>query len=884
MLASGALIASLLAVGATPAGADTDKADNKASTEACVGDAIADDMFTDVSDDHSHVDAINCVAYYGITNGTGDGSTYSPNDEVTRAQMAVFIAHAAGAAGVDLGDGSGGFDDIGDIWQEAQDAINGLASSGMIAKGGDFRPGDDITRAEMATFLVGLLAKAAPNVTIDSDGAIQLGESGSTSVADDHFADARGSLPRANDAEVSAIYELGITKGASAAATQDDTEPPLDYNYEPAGTVNRGQMAAFITRALAHTSVRPAGISAQYDGSDVVVSARDDVFQPESNVVVDLFTTDTDGEDLAFRGDGSCADVGKVSETGKYDCEIDGEDPITGGDGDASVPLGGVDDGGTVVWAWTGDSEDTIDEDTEGVYRLAIDEDEEKSIAASVRISTEFSGDKAHLGSSVLYTVQLEDEDGDAATNGVDGKKPAQFLVTLVTTAIVDIDPASDVVELGRNPQDASVVATLPLTTDEDGKATFPVSGLPDLDPGDDRDEYVVDIYIQPKPEGNAPPVATAKYYIDDADTQTSPSRTGLVPVRSGRAVEDGVLSSDIGDGLVFSTEDSSRAAGGVSVETAADFVAAAGRGASNRATVTVSDQYGDPLPGSRVWLTSTVVVDDMNTDDTEDDELLVIGGGRSFAVGRDGSYTFGYEREGDGGETEMLKALWDHDGDTCSQDEVDGVENTSWNVFINNNLVTDDQGDVTGADLNGDGDGDELPLSGAVMWDHDGDDGVTTDEVPVTKDCADTRPVQRDNEGVAVDPGDEIDDEKRTLTHGSAPKFGVETVQWAAVAAGDAETRATLAEGGYVIQEFDTETNTIFVATEITNEDGETTVDDDSALVVYYDSNDRFNKDGDATTYAGFEKALAKGASLHGNIQATGGSRATNEYSVTPE
>ena len=89
-----------------------------------------------MSDEHAFKDAINCIAYYGITNGTGDGSTYSPNDDVTRAEMAVFIARAAKVAGVDVGMGSGGFSDIGDTWQEAQDAINGLASSGMIDSGG----------------------------------------------------------------------------------------------------------------------------------------------------------------------------------------------------------------------------------------------------------------------------------------------------------------------------------------------------------------------------------------------------------------------------------------------------------------------------------------------------------------------------------------------------------------------------------------------------------------------------------------------------------------------------------------------------------------------------------------------------------------------------
>ena len=293
--------------------------------------------------------------------------------------MALFIARAAEAAGVDLGDAmDAGFSDIDDAWPGAQDAINRLTSKGIISKDDTFRPGDDITRAEMATFLIGLLNKASSNVTI-VNGVIRLGASGSTTVADDHFGDSRATLPRANDAEVSALYELGVTKGASAAAVQDDTEPPLDFNYEPAASVNRGQMAEFIVRALGHTSVRPEGISAQYDGSDVVVSARDENFQPVSNVVVDLFTTDTDGADLAMRANGACSEVNKVSDTGKYSCEIDGEDQITGGDGDTSVPLGGVDDGGTVVWAWTGDDKDTVDDDTD-LYRLDIDEDEEKSI------------------------------------------------------------------------------------------------------------------------------------------------------------------------------------------------------------------------------------------------------------------------------------------------------------------------------------------------------------------------------------------------------------------------------------------------------------------------------------------------------------------------
>ena len=74
MLAVGALIASLFAVGATPAAAidEDSKQDNAVKTTACLGDAAADQGFTDVSDG---ADAVNCMAYYGITAGMATAFT-----------------------------------------------------------------------------------------------------------------------------------------------------------------------------------------------------------------------------------------------------------------------------------------------------------------------------------------------------------------------------------------------------------------------------------------------------------------------------------------------------------------------------------------------------------------------------------------------------------------------------------------------------------------------------------------------------------------------------------------------------------------------------------------------------------------------------------------
>ncbi|MXZ53575.1 MAG: S-layer homology domain-containing protein, partial [Acidimicrobiaceae bacterium] len=434
VLAAGALVASVLAAGAGPAVAVTDRADHITRLSACVGDAATDHMFTDVSQGHAFRDAINCVAYYGITQGTGDGTTYSPSQEVTRAEMAVFIARAAKAAGVDLGGtGNARFNDIDGTWQEAQDAINRLASNGMIPSGGAFRPDDAITRSEMATFLVGLLVEAAPNVTKDSSGAILLGVPGSRSVADDRF-------PDTDDPEAAAIYELGVTRGASAAEVQDRTMPPLDLNYEPDTTVDRGQMAAFITRALAHTSVRPAGVSAQFDGADVIVSMRDDKYRPVSGAAVDVFWTTADRADSALMADGTCS-VAEVTraDLSSFTCEIDGTDPVTGNDGDATVEVIGlrrVPAGGAAVWAWTGSDGDTVKAGTE-LYRLDVAEGADVGFASETLVTTAFNARRVRIGGSVLYTMQLRDIVSKVST-GVDGRSPARWSLSVRTQGVTD--------------------------------------------------------------------------------------------------------------------------------------------------------------------------------------------------------------------------------------------------------------------------------------------------------------------------------------------------------------------------------------------------------------------------------------------------------------
>lgn len=105
------------------------------------------DPFTD--DENSQFEAdINAVAAAGITTGT-TATTFSPNDPVTREQMAAFLVRALALADVT----TDAFTD--DEASFAEDEINALATSG-ITKGTSatlFSPSAPVLRDQMASFL-----------------------------------------------------------------------------------------------------------------------------------------------------------------------------------------------------------------------------------------------------------------------------------------------------------------------------------------------------------------------------------------------------------------------------------------------------------------------------------------------------------------------------------------------------------------------------------------------------------------------------------------------------------------------------------------------------------------------------------------------------------
>lgn len=190
------------------------------TSTACPPEEMPDHGFPDVEETNVHGDMISCVTWYEITHGKTE-YTYAPAGQVTRGQMASFIARSMDVTDIEMPQPSDqGFTDTeGNVHE---DNINRLAELGVV-KGVDaetYAPRIPVTRAQMASFLVRAFEKVTGR------------ELGATS---DHFSDDNGSVHEEN---INAAAEIGMTAGKT-----------LD-TYEPHQPVRRDQMASFLARKL----------------------------------------------------------------------------------------------------------------------------------------------------------------------------------------------------------------------------------------------------------------------------------------------------------------------------------------------------------------------------------------------------------------------------------------------------------------------------------------------------------------------------------------------------------------------------------------------------------------------------------------------------------
>jgi hypothetical protein len=173
-------------------------------------------------DDDGHIfeTAIEWLDAQGITSGCNPplNNRFCPNDRVTRGQMAAFLVRALdyGTIGNDYF-----IDDNGSIFENA---INRLRTAEVTLgcnppANNRYCPNDFVTRGQMAAFLVRALGY--------TDAGI-----GDWFVDDD-----------------SSVFESAIDKLRTAGVTLG-CNPPVNNRYCPDDFVTRGQMAAFLKRAL----------------------------------------------------------------------------------------------------------------------------------------------------------------------------------------------------------------------------------------------------------------------------------------------------------------------------------------------------------------------------------------------------------------------------------------------------------------------------------------------------------------------------------------------------------------------------------------------------------------------------------------------------------
>jgi len=623
------MVASLLAVGASPAAAAEIKTGeaNQASPShttkmtACLGAAEDDAGFTDVSEMHAFYGAINCLAHYGITEGKGDG-TYDPEATVSSFEMELFMSRAAKLVGAD-----------------AEDVV------------GDVMMSDPVTRAEMAVLIANLLVESAHNdVEIGSDGLISIDDNLARTF--DHYADARGSQPRSVDASISALYELGVVKGTGDATT-----------FSPSDDVDRGEMAAIITRALAHTNARPAGLTAQADGATIVVSVRADNHDPEVNVLVDAFWVSSERADRAIDDDGECRPLVKPVDDDSDECEIDDDSTGTNNDGQARI-YGLPDDldEEVTVWVWQGEEGDEVDADTElfpltvGPLTPPVEHEAIKVTEVSPRVPLVKFGQTYNLSAQLQATVDGEDVDVAPEKGGTTYVLVKELYAEEVGLDATTQKPMFASSDNGAAPQrdvdgtatDLALVrrTTEPLKFNDNGLATFSVTADdPDPSPGS-RDDY-----------------RTVVWRITDT---------------AAEGAKGTKVSREVRDAIVFAEEPSMVTT--LRVSATNTYVEAPGSTGSegNSVRVTVLDQYQRPMNNIAVTLERVTVAAGPPPTQTRlasdspnaNDDFL----SKPRHTDSTGTVRVSYKKKGTA-ETQSLIAVHDPDTGYCDVDHAEYAE-----------------------------------------------------------------------------------------------------------------------------------------------------------------------------------------------------------------
>ena len=480
VLSSLALLVGIVVAGSVSGNAADPAPDYLASFDACPEEIIPAAGFVDVSPLDPSAADIDCIAYYGITNGTSL-TAYSPDDPVTREHMALFLVRLAGLVGINAqADVDTPFEDIAHLGEESREAIRRIYRLGITvgATATTYEPARNVSRGEMALFLQRLMDLMVPA----ADGRIPFGFTPDDVNDNDWNFDVASpfqdleTVPHTVFDAVTQLYELGVATGASERA------------YAPGDDMTRATMAEFMAAVLDHSNLRPRGVLVQVtpsEGTDdfeifMMVSVRDDDFAPTDDVAVDWFYTDDPGGGL--ESDGTC-DEAKI--LGQGDCVWDGdEDQAADLDGNFFEDFEATPGATMSIYAWVGQRDgQKFDRDTANFSTAqALSEKEADSFSVRHDVPANAARTRANGAlivdldrrSSVPFAIQLLDEDGAAlAREGVPIEIEVESRAVRIDAEDVRAGrPDPGIFSIGRD-----VGADTTLITDDNGRAVFDLRG-----------------------------------------------------------------------------------------------------------------------------------------------------------------------------------------------------------------------------------------------------------------------------------------------------------------------------------------------------------------------------------------------------------------------
>ena len=322
------------------------------------------------------------------------------------------------------------FTDTGDLSTESQTAIAQLADLGITkgTSATTYSPGDDVTRGQMALFIARLMNNMTPQAdgAIGLSTTTQYGYTPSDVADNDKKVDIKSAftdLGTATKDEYDAItqlYELGVAAGIS------DTSYAPGADITRASMA--GFMAAVLDHSNARPAGLSIQVTPSTGWGDtsltVVASMRTDSFEAVEDQAIDIFSS-TAG-DKALRNDGTCnfaTDPDDVlgGDFVEDDCVWDDNDDATDVDGNLIMD-GEVAAGKTrTFYAWIGnDDGDKFDSDKfDAMTASASAKHAQDMLSISSTINThaffDANGQKVDLRatSSVTFTVQLRNMDAN---------------------------------------------------------------------------------------------------------------------------------------------------------------------------------------------------------------------------------------------------------------------------------------------------------------------------------------------------------------------------------------------------------------------------------------------------------------------------------------